>query len=134
MVDPEPCEQVISEPDTTEACNSKGHLVAATTSGEQLKSEDVYELTWSSNYLFGQESVLPYKGVFVLMHFLGAIFPLAVVWAMGDIALAIVIVPNLIALILLTPKVVEETKSYFERKPWEENERKRAELARRGKI
>ena len=43
-------------------------------------------------------------------------------------------VPNLIALILLTPKVLEETKSYFERKPWEENERKRAELARRGKI
>jgi len=97
-------------------------------------------ISWSyygdrcANYLFGQESVLPYKAVFVLMHFLGAIFPLAVVWAMGDIALAIVIVPNLIALILLTPKVVEETKSYFERKPWEENERKRAELARRGKI
>lgn len=97
-------------------------------------------ISWSyygdrcANYLFGNDFVLPYKAVFVLMHFLGAIFPLAVVWALGDIALAIVIVPNLIALILLTPKVVEETKSYFERKPWEANERKRAELTRRGKI
>jgi len=53
--------------------------------------------------------------------------PMAVVWAMGDVALAIVIVPNLIALILLAPVVVGETKSYFERKPWEENERKQKE-------
>jgi AGCS family alanine or glycine:cation symporter len=97
-------------------------------------------ISWSyygdrcANYLFGHGSVLPYKAVFVLMHFVGAVIPLAVVWAMGDVALAIVIVPNLIALILLTPKVLEETRSYFERKPWEENERKRAELRRRGKI
>ena len=44
--------------------------------------------------------------------------PLAVVWALGDVALAIVIWPNLIALIFLAPTVVEETRSYFERKPW----------------
>ena len=48
------------------------------------------------------------------MHFIGAVLPLAVVWNFGDIFLAIVIVPNLIALIMLTPQVVEETKSYFE--------------------
>jgi alanine or glycine:cation symporter, AGCS family len=81
-------------------------------------------ISWSyygdrcANYLFGHQAVLPYKAVFVLMHFLGALFPLAVVWALGDVALAIVIVPNLIALILLAPKVAEETRSYFERKPW----------------
>jgi len=49
----------------------------------------------------------------------GAVLPLAVVWALGDVALAIVIWPNLIALLLLAPIVVAETKSYFERKPYE---------------
>jgi hypothetical protein len=30
-------------------------------------------------------------------------------------------VPNLIALVLLSPQVVEETRSYFQRRPWVEN-------------
>ena len=65
--------------------------------------------------------MLPYKTLFVAAHFMGASVPLAVVWALGDVALAIVIWPNLIALLFLAPVVVEETRSYFERKPWEEN-------------
>ena len=70
-------------------------------------------------YLFGTSAIIPYKMVFVVMHFIGAVVPLAVVWALGDVALAIVIIPNLIALILLSGKVKEMTDSYFERKPWE---------------
>ncbi len=73
-------------------------------------------------YLFGPGALLPYKGIYLAMHYMGAVIPLAVVWALGDIALAIVIIPNLIALMLLAPVVVSETKSYFERKPWIENE------------
>ena len=84
-----------------------------------------------ANYLFGSAAVLPYKLIFVVMHFFGAVIPLAVVWALGDVALAIVIVPNLLALILLAPKVVEETRSYFDRRPWEaqaeKNKRRKAE-------
>ena len=71
-----------------------------------------------ANYLFGHKAVLPYKVAFVAMHFVGAVLPLTVIWNFGDIFLAIVIVPNLIALIMLTPKVVAETKGYFERQPW----------------
>lgn len=93
-------------------------------------------ISWSyygdrcANYLFGHSMVLPYKFVFVAMHFMGAVVPLAVVWAMGDIALAIVIVPNLIALIFLAPQVAQMTRSYFERKPWEENARVHEEWKR----
>ena len=76
-------------------------------------------------YLFGQRALVPYKIVFLGAHYLGAALPLAVVWALGDVALAIVIWPNLIALLLLSPVVVEETKSYFERKPWVERRGKR---------
>jgi AGCS family alanine or glycine:cation symporter len=81
-------------------------------------------ISWSyygdrcAHYLFGQRALLPYKMLFLAAHFLGAVLPLAVVWALGDVALAIVIWPNLLALIFLAPTVVEETKSYFERKPW----------------
>ncbi len=81
-------------------------------------------ISWSyygdrcAHYLFGQRALLPYKMLFLAAHFLGAVLPLAVVWALGDVALAIVIWPNLLALIFLAPTVVEETRSYFERKPW----------------
>jgi AGCS family alanine or glycine:cation symporter len=75
----------------------------------------------SAHYLLGPKAVLPYKMAFVAMHFVGAVLPLAVAWDLGDILLAIVIFPNLFALILLAPQVVELTNSYFERKPWMEN-------------
>lgn len=92
-------------------------------------------ISWSyygdrcAHYLFGQRAVLPYKALFIAAHFLGAAIPLAVVWALGDVALAIVIWPNLIALIFLAPVVVEETKSYFERKPYEAVAAKRAAMS-----
>lgn len=87
-------------------------------------------ISWSyygdrcANYLFGTKAILPFKLVFVLMHFVGATVPLAVVWALGDVALAIVIVPNLIALLLLSGQVREMTTSYFERRPWESQPKK----------
>ena len=81
-------------------------------------------ISWSyygdrcANYLLGHRAVLPYKLAFVAMHFVGAVLPLTVIWNLGDIFLAIVIVPNLIALILLVPKVAEDANGYFARKPW----------------
>ena len=84
-------------------------------------------ISWSyygdrcANYLFGGRAILPYKVVFVGMHFFGAVVSLQVIWNMGDIALGIVILPNLLALLLLSGKVSELTSSYFARKPWLEN-------------
>jgi len=74
-------------------------------------------------YLFGPKAVLPYRVVFVLMHFVGAVASLDAIWALGDTFLAIVVFPNLIALLLLSGQVAEMTRSYFERRPWEENAR-----------
>ena len=82
-------------------------------------------ISWSyygdrcANYLFGPRAIIPYKLVFVAMHFVGAVLPLAVVWALGDVFLAIVIIPNLIALIFLAPQIKELTESYFTRSPWQ---------------
>ena len=87
-------------------------------------------ISWSyygdrcANYLFGPSAIIPYKLVFVAMHFVGAVLPLAVVWSLGDIFLAIVIIPNLIALIFLAPQIREMTESYFTRSPWERHARR----------
>ncbi len=69
-------------------------------------------------YLFGAKAVLPYKLMFVVMHFVGAVAPLILAWTIGDILLGLVIIPNLIAVIFLTGKVKDEAGSYFKRKPW----------------
>ncbi len=87
----------------------------------------------SANYLLGPKFVLPYKIAFIAAHFIGAIIPLAVAWSLGDVLLAIVIFPNLFALILLAPKVVEMTNDYFDRKPWVENYEKRERWKREGR-
>ena len=73
-----------------------------------------------ANYLFGARAVIPYKIIFVILHFVGAVLPLSVIWALGDAFLALVIWPNLIALGILAPQVVAMTRDYFERKPWQD--------------
>ncbi len=84
-------------------------------------------ISWSyygdrcANYMLGAKAILPFKMVFVLMHFTGAVLNLATVWALGDIALGFVTFPNLVALVMLSGVVVKLTKSYFERKPWIQN-------------
>ena len=84
-------------------------------------------ISWSyygdrcANYLFGRGLVFPYKIAYVAIHFVGSVLTLSVAWTLGDVFLEIVILPNLLALILLSPKVSEPTRSYFQRKPWIEN-------------
>jgi len=84
-------------------------------------------ISWSyygdrcANYLWGAKAILPYKMVFCLMHFTGAVLNLATVWALGDIFLGIVTFPNLVALFMLSGVVVKMSASYFDRKPWVEN-------------
>ena len=69
----------------------------------------------SAQYLFGQRAVLPYKLAFVVMHFLGAIFSLEVVWGFGDAALGLMSFPNLLAINALSGTVVKLTNDYFSR-------------------
>jgi AGCS family alanine or glycine:cation symporter len=76
----------------------------------------------SAQYLFnhfgtavGQRAVLGYKLVFVVMHFLGAIFSLEVVWGFGDAALGLMSFPNLVAILLLSGTVARLTREYFGR-------------------
>lgn len=84
-------------------------------------------ISWSyygdrcANYLWGAKAILPYKFVFLVMHFLGAIIAVTTVWDLGDVALSLVTLPNVITLILLAGLIKKLSDSYFERQPWVEN-------------
>ena len=67
-------------------------------------------------YLAGPRWVTPYKVMFCVMHFLGAIFSLEVVWNFGDSALGLMALPNLIGLILLLRVTGRMTDEYFAKK------------------
>lgn len=67
----------------------------------------------SIQYLAGDKSIIYYKIVYLVMHFVGAVIALETVWAIGDIALGLMTFPNLIALFALSGVVVTASKTYF---------------------
>jgi alanine or glycine:cation symporter, AGCS family len=70
----------------------------------------------SFEYLFGIRYLVIYRLLYLVFVFIGAIIALDVVWMFGDIALSLMAIPNLIAIIFLHGKVLEDTKEYFSRK------------------
>ncbi len=67
----------------------------------------------SIEYLFGVKSIFPYRIVFICLIGVGAVAKLSLVWNISDTLNGLMAIPNLIGLILLTPVIVSETKSYF---------------------
>jgi len=67
-------------------------------------------------YLFGKKMILPYKWMFILFVFIGAIAELEAVWAFGDAALGFMTFPNLISIILLSPVLLKDMNKYFSEK------------------
>jgi AGCS family alanine or glycine:cation symporter len=55
------------------------------------------------------------------MHFVGAVLAVTTIWDLGDVALSLVTLPNVLSLLLLSGLVKKLTDSYFERRPWVEN-------------
>ena len=64
-------------------------------------------------FLFGVRFIWLYRVVFVFMVLLGGFIELDMVWIIADIVNALMALPNLIALLVLSPVVVAETKKYF---------------------
>ena len=65
-------------------------------------------------FLFGVRFIWLYRVVFVVMVLLGGFIELDMVWIIADIVNALMALPNLIALLVLSPVVIAETKKYFE--------------------
>ena len=67
-------------------------------------------------YLFGVRSIKLYRVVYILAILAGAVAPLNFVWLMASVFNAMMAIPNLIALALLSPVVFKLTKDYFDGK------------------
>ncbi len=67
----------------------------------------------ASIYLFGEKSVKPYQILFGIFVFFGSVWGLDLVWHFVDMVITFMTIPNLIALLLLSPVVIKETKDYF---------------------
>jgi len=68
----------------------------------------------SIEYLLGVKAVRPYRYIFTLFVFVGAMAQLETVWSIADLFNALMAFPNLIGLLVLTPVIVKVTKEYFE--------------------
>jgi len=64
-------------------------------------------------YLIGEKAVKPYLYLYGLFVFFGSVWGLEIVWHFVDMVITFMTIPNLIALLLLSPVVVSETKKYF---------------------
>lgn len=69
-----------------------------------------------TSYLFGKRMIRYYKTLFCLLFPVGAVMNLELVWTLCDIANGLMAIPNLIAVLLLSPVVVRLSRDYFMRR------------------
>jgi len=75
----------------------------------------------SLQFLFGVKIITPFRAVWSLAALLGATLKLSFVWLLADTLNALMAIPNLIALALLSPIVFKLTKEFFDTKGKSEN-------------
>ena len=64
-------------------------------------------------YLGGRKVMLAYRIVWIIMIYVGSVINLSHVWSFADIVNALMAVPNLISLLLLSGVIVKETRKYL---------------------
>nr|WP_276575031.1 sodium:alanine symporter family protein [Methanococcoides seepicolus] len=65
-------------------------------------------------FLVGVKGILPYKIVYILLVGGGVYITLETIWILADIVNALMVIPNLIALLALRKVIASETRKYFE--------------------
>ena len=69
--------------------------------------------TRCAEFLFGSKIIRPYQIIFCLVVVAGAVADLTLVWDISDTLNGLMSIPNLIALLLLSPVVIKVTKEHF---------------------
>lgn len=67
-------------------------------------------------FLFGVKHINIYRSIFIIMVALGGFLELDLIWTIADIVNGLMAIPNLIALLALSPIIIAETRNYFKRK------------------
>ena len=70
----------------------------------------------AAQYLFKEKITLPYRVVFVIIVFLGSIMKAQLAWDLSDTFNGLMMIPNLIGVLVLSPLVMKAIKNYVDRK------------------
>ncbi len=65
------------------------------------------------NYLFGSQSVIFYRIIYVIGFFLAAFTDTAIIWTLSEIAIVLMTVPNLIGILLLSKDMRKTVADYW---------------------
>ena len=65
-------------------------------------------------YFAGKKGLFPYRVLYIAVAVIAPVVALDVVWDIADILNALMAIPNLIAVLLLSPVIVKETKKYLD--------------------
>lgn len=66
-----------------------------------------------AEYLFGKAAILPYKLIYTIVTFIGAVMSLGMVWNIADALNMLMAIPNLICILLLSGVIAKDTKYYL---------------------
>tara|TARA_B100001105_G_scaffold60894_1_gene47071 strand:- start:183 stop:1529 length:1347 start_codon:yes stop_codon:yes gene_type:complete len=69
-----------------------------------------------ASYLFGIKIIIFYRIFWIIATFTGAVIKLEFVWIFADIANGLMALPNLLALLLLSPLIFIKTRQHFAKK------------------
>lgn len=64
-------------------------------------------------YFFGVKAIMPFRVLWIIIVPIGAMGSLEFIWLLADTMNALMAIPNLIALALLSPVVIKLTREYF---------------------
>ena len=64
-------------------------------------------------YCLGKKALVPYRVLYIVVAAIAPVVALDLVWTIADILNALMAIPNLVAVLLLSPVVIKETRKYI---------------------
>ena len=64
-------------------------------------------------YFSGKKGLIPYRILYIIVALIAPVLALDLVWLIADVLNALMAIPNLIAVLLLSPVIVKETRKYI---------------------
>ena len=64
-------------------------------------------------YFAGKKGLIPYRLLYIIVAAIAPVVSLNLVWLIADTLNALMAIPNLIAVLLLSPVIVKETRKYI---------------------
>ena len=64
-------------------------------------------------YCLGKKALVPYRVLYIVVAAIAPVVALDLVWTIADILNALMAIPNLVAVLLLSPVIMKETRKYI---------------------